>query len=150
MQKGDISNVMSPRLLVVFENLVGLLPEPQDRARYATYLRLHQWKRAVNCYQPNETLAKVLWDLTYGRFSYTLDCVTWLDDRLVEHVESWLDREGLPFSKFHHYDPTKLARRIATMPDVAAIYDPDPAHRFLWGSKGRIVSPENTTQMGRF
>lgn len=148
MEKGDISNVISPRMLVVFEHLVGLLPTPADRAKYSTMVRLHQWKRAVNTFEPNELLSKHLWDMTYGRYSYTLDCVTWLPEEMEEYVHEWLDREGLPFSQYHRYDPTKLARRIATMPDVAFIYDPDPKHRFLFGSKGRIVSPDAPNLMG--
>ena len=88
--------------------------------------------------------------MTYGRYNYTLDCVTWLPEDIAEYVEGWLEREGLPFSSFHHYEPVKLARRIATMPDVAAIYDPDPAHRFLFGGKGRILSPDSPNMMGSF
>jgi hypothetical protein len=32
-----------------------------------------------------------------------------------------------------------LSRKIALMPDVAAVYDPDPAHQFTYGSKGRVL-----------
>lgn len=149
MQKGDISNQVSPRLLVVFENLVGLLETPTDRAKFDTYKKFHQWKRAVNLFTVNEELAKHAWDITW-RYGYTLDCVTWMQDELADHVESWLDDQGLPFSSFRTYDPNKLARRIATMPDVAAIYDPDIRHRFLFGSKGRILSPDNPNLMGSF
>lgn len=136
-------------MFVVFEGLVGLLSSPSVQAKYSTYLRLHRWKQAVRLYEPNELVAKHLWDLTW-RYHFTLDCVTWLDERMLDHVEEWIDREGLPFSSIHRHTPTDLSRRMSTMPYLAAIYDPDPRHQLLFGSKARIISPSDPSGMGRF
>ena len=150
MYKGDIDNRLVPRLLINWENLVAIHPTKKDAARYTMMLKVHQWKRAVNTFVPNELVAKHLWDLTMGRYDYTLDCVTFLPEEQAEHVEEWLDREGLPFSGFHRYDPTHLARRIATMPDVAALYHTNYEYRFTFGSKGRLISPDRPDFMGVF
>jgi hypothetical protein len=148
VERGDISNTVSPRLYVVFENLVAAIPL-EDRAKFSTAVKLHRWKRAVEMFVANELFAKYAWDITW-RMGFTLDCVTWMPDDMAQHVEEWLDKEGLPFSSFHRYDPNRLARRIATMPDVAAIYDPDPDHRLLFGRKGRFLTSEDPNLAAAF
>ena len=137
MEKGDISNEVVPRLCLVFEGLVALLP-PKLARRETVARKLGQWKRVINYYEPNEEMAKRIWDLT-TRFSFQLECVTWYPVDTVEHIKSWIDDQDLPISRVFNSTPVLLSRSIAYRPNLAAIYDPDPSHRFTYGSKGRIV-----------
>ena len=51
MEHGDISNEVVPRLALVFENLIGILPTKPEQARFALYRRLRQPKRATKVFQ---------------------------------------------------------------------------------------------------
>jgi len=149
MERGDISNEAVPRLLLVWENLLGILPTKTHEAKAGTYLRLKRYKRAVNTFEVNETLAHRIWDITW-RLKFSVDVVTWLPKECVEHIEAWIDRQDLPVGHVSHENPTTFARKLSYMPYVAAIYDPDPQHQFTWGAKGRIVSPANPDLIGAF
>lgn len=149
MQGGDISNEVSPRLLVVFENLLGILPDKKAEAKAATYLRLRQYRRAVNTFEINEALAAKIWDVVW-RYKYSVDVVTWVNERFANEVRDRLDREDLPIAHVSYENLNNFARKISYMPYVAAIYDPDPSHQFTFGGKTRILSPFNAAQFGTF
>lgn len=149
MEKGDISNEVSPRLLLVFENLLGILPDKKAEAKAAAYLRIRQYKRACNVFQINEPLASRIWDVTW-RLKYSVDVITWVNEKFADEVRDRLDREDLPIAHVTYENPSAFARKIAHMPYVAAIYDPDPAHQFTFGGRGRVLSPAHGAQFGQF
>lgn len=149
MQGGDISNYVSPRLVCVFEGLIGLLPDTKARAQEAVYRKAKRWARAARTYEVNEEMAKHIWDV-YSRTDYSIDVVTYLGDDMAEAIAEVLDDERLPIGRVFATTPDQLARRIAHMPDLAAIYDPNPSHRFTYGSKGRLTNPATPNLMGRF
>jgi hypothetical protein len=136
-------------MVVVFEGLLGLLPDVKARTTEQAYRRAHRWQRAVNAYEINELMAKHIWDVVW-RFHYSVDICTYLGDDMADAITERLDRENLPVGNVFATQPNLLARRIALMPNIAAIYDPDPAHRFTYGSKGRFLSPTNPNLMGNF
>lgn len=149
MWKGDISNQMSPRLVVVFEGLLGLLPNPRARAAESLARKAHQWKRAVRQYEMNELAAKKIWDVTW-RKGHSVDVITWLGDDFAEALQVRLDDENLPINRVYAAEPHQLARSLAYAPDIAAIYDPDPRHSFTFGGKCRPLGPENAHLLGDF
>jgi hypothetical protein len=151
VQGGDISNEVSPRLVVVFENLLGLLPTKAHEAKVSTYLKFKRYQRAVNVFELNELLARRIWDVTW-RLKFSVDVVTYVGDEFAEAVRERIDREDLPIGHVWHKTPQVLARELAYMPHVAAIYDPNPSHQFTFGSKGRIISPHDPSMnlIGRF
>ena len=149
MQRGDISNEIVPRLVIVFENLLGILPNKRAEAKVSTYLRLKQWKRAVNTYEIHEPLAHRIWDITW-RLHYQVEVCTYLGPDFGKALRERLDDEDLPISRVWDTKPHTLARKLAHMPYVAAIYDPDPGHQFTYGSKGRVLTPGTTHLLGRF
>jgi hypothetical protein len=140
VKHGDISNDVAPSIVIVWENLLGLLPSPADRAKESAARRMRRWKSAVNAYTLNEVLAKHMWDLTW-RANKTLDVLTYLGDDFREALEDRIDRENLPVRHVYGYSPAQLAREIAYMRDLEAIFDPDPSRRFTYGGKGRIIDP---------
>lgn len=149
MEGGDISNLVVPRLVIVFENLLGLLPTKADEAKAAAYIRFGRWNRAARVFQINEALAARIWDVTW-RLNYSVDVLTYVSPDFATAVAKRIDKEDLPVGNVWFDEPHLLARRLAYMPQVAAIYDPDPAHQFTYGSKGRIVSPVNPNLIGAF
>lgn len=140
MRGNDLSNEVVPRFVLVFEHLIGLVPNNLARVGYESYIRTRRWKRAVNTLVVNEPLARHMWHVTW-HLHHTLDVVTYLDPNAVEPVTEWLNRADLPVHRAWYSDPYKLGRKIATMPDVAAIFDPDPGHQLVFGKRGRLISP---------
>jgi hypothetical protein len=150
MERGNISNEVSPRLVIAFEGMLGLLPDKPD-SRVVELMRRQfgsksaQVKRAINSYTINEQLAHVIWDTTW-RYKYSVDVVTYLGEEFAEALTERLDTEGLPIGRVWADDPKKLARRIAHMPDVAAIFDNE--NHLMFGSKGRTLPAHPTTLIG--
>lgn len=149
MQGGDISNQVAPRLVIVFENLLGLLPSKTAEAKAASFIKFKRWNRAVNVFEINEALARRIWDVTW-RLNFSVDVLTYVSPEFAEAVEKRMEREDLPVGHVWFEEPNVLARKLAYMPHVACVYDPDPRHQFTYGSKGRIISPANPNLIGAF
>lgn len=140
MQGGDLSSDLVPRLVLVFEHLVGVVPSTPAKVAYEALTRAKRWGRAVEMLAVNEPLARQMWHITW-HLGYQLEVVTYLSEKAVDGVQHWIDEKDLPVHRVWYTDPNKLARKIATMPDLAAIFDPDPAHQLTFGRKGRIINP---------
>lgn len=140
MQGGDLANDLVPRFVLVFENLIGVVPNSLSGVGYASFIRTKRWKRAVNYLVVNDLLAKQMWHVTW-HLNYQLEVITYLHADAVQPIEDWIDEQDLPVHRVWYAEPNKLARKIATMPDLAAIFDPDPAHQLTYGKKGRIINP---------
>lgn len=141
MQRGDISGDLVPRFVLVFEHLVGVLSgNHRNRLAFEAMCRAKRWKRAVDLLEVNEPLAKQMWHVTW-HLNHQLEVVTWLNEKAVEPVQAWIDFHDLPIHRVWYTEPNKLARKIATMPDLALIFDPDPKHQLTYGRKGRIINP---------
>lgn len=147
MEQGNISNEVSPRLLIVWENLLGLLPSKQHEVKARAYLKIKRHKAAVNTFVLNEELARRIWDITW-RLKYSVDVITWIGPDFATALSARIDREDLPIGHVTYEDSQQFARKLAYLQHVAAIYDPDPSHRFTWGSRGRIVSPHRPDLIG--
>lgn len=149
MQGGDISNQVVPRLVIVFENLLGILPNKTAEAKAASFLKFKRWNRAVNVFEINEALARRIWDVTW-RFDFSVDVITYVSEEFAEAVEKRLEREDIPVRSVWYTEPQVLARKLAYMPQVACVYDPNPHHQFTYGSKGRILDPARPDIIGAF
>ena len=149
MRGGDISNRVEPRLLVVFEGLLGIHADVRARAKYSTAMKLHRYGSAVKTFELNEQLQRAIWDITYGRFNYAVDVVTFLDERLVAPLRDHIDEQGLPIGHVMYSDKLLLARSLNYRPDVAGVFYPAAAHPdFTFGSKGYAVDPSLPILMG--
>lgn len=146
MEGGDLSNEVVPRLLFVFENLLGLLPTAKHEAQAVKYFRRKQYTKALSVFEVNEPLAQRIWDMTW-RLKFSVDLVTWIPNPFKNYLSDWVDQQDLPIGHVTHQNPTTFARKLSYMPHVAALFDPDPSHQFTWGSKGRIVNPYDLTTL---
>ena len=147
MRNGDISNSVEPRLMLVFEGLIGIHPDARDRAKYTFHARLGNWKRAVRTYTLNEICAKHIVDTVWRR-RYSVDVVTFLNEDIVEPLADFLDDKGLPVGRVTFADKTMLARDLNYRPDVLGVFHPNPADIFMFGGKGRLVDPASPNLMG--
>ena len=146
MEHGDISNGATGRIVMVFEGLIGILDSKPAVAKEAAYRKARRWKASVGCYTINEHIARVMSD-TFWRYDYNIDVVTWMPENFAEALAVRLDEVNLPVGKVWSDNPTNLARDLAYQPSVALVCDPDPAHQFYFGGKGRIVDPYTTTSL---
>jgi hypothetical protein len=149
MQGNDIGGEIVPRLVIVFEGLLGVLPDKRAEAKAYSFARLHRWRKVINTFEINEEMAKRIWDITW-RYKHEVDVVTFLGEQYAKPLEKRLDQEDLPIRHVWADDPVHLSRRLATMPHVAAVYDAEPSRRFTYGSKGRWINPDAPDLLGRF
>lgn len=141
MKGNDLDNLVVPRDILVFEGLVGLIPDEKMARQEIKFREKEDWDEAVSCYDINELLARRVWDMVW-RYSIEVDLLTYHGPGFASALEDRMERENLPFRRIFSELPSVLARRLATMVDVRTIYDPFPDHQFLYGSKGRILLPE--------
>lgn len=143
MEKGDLSNEVVPRLLVVFEGLLGYLPDTTTRAKFAVECKFHRWKQALNCFVVNERMARLIVDAAW-RYKYAVDVVTFLGEEFDELLPPLLDdRWQLPIGNCWAEDPTVLARRLAYAPTIAGVFHAMPDLQHTFGSKGVLVDPNH-------
>ena len=141
MKGNDLSNLVVPRDVLVWEGLFGLILDPKIRAMEQKYCDKGQWKYAVSCYEINELLARKVWDLTW-RFNIEIDLLTYRGREFAVALAERMDNENLPFRRVWSEDPHVLARNLAITPDIRTIYHPDTDRQFLYGGKGRVLTPD--------
>lgn len=143
MQGGDLSNDFQPCFLVVFEGLLGLPPQEGKRKSW--------WKREksdaasqIATYQTNFLLLGQI-----RRVQYPVEVVTFMGPQFVRPIEKRLEDLHALVRRVWYTTPSELARVHLFLPDVAAVFDPDPSRAFaLYGSLGRHLLPENAAQFG--
>lgn len=138
MERGDISGRLAPRWMFVWEGVVANVP-PAKQAPYKLAVRLHRWRKAVDCWETEPHVAKVLNDLFWRR-DLRFDVVTFLGDQYVEHIQRRLDGESLPFSNVWAVSEDTLAKRLVYMPDVQYVVHADPARHLSYGPRGLLVT----------
>ena len=142
MKGNDLDNLVVPRDVLVFEGLLGVIPDRAVAKQEEKFREKKRWEDAVACYDINELLARRLWDMVW-RYSIEIDLLTYHGIGFAKALEDRMERENLPLRRIWSEEPNVLARRLATMLDIRAIYDPFPDHQFLYGGRGRILLPDN-------
>lgn len=143
MQRGQLDNKSMPRMIVVFEGAIGVLPEANAK-RHGKYIAKRQWWRAVDCYEIIEGYTKKILDLGW-RLNYNINIVTWMSEEAAEAIEDKLS--FLPVRGCFYSSPQQLAMDLPFNPEIIRIYDPDPAHVFTYGGKGVVLTSPH--QLGR-
>lgn len=141
MQKGELSNAVTPRVYIVFENLIGLLPNAKDRTAELLARKRKKWKQAADYYQLNVKTSQGIRDL-YWRQRFTVDVITFIDPGFVSALRDKLDSRNLFFGEVHYYDEDLLMTDVTYDPGIIAVLDPDPRRALRLGSKGRHCTAE--------
>jgi hypothetical protein len=145
MLHGDLSNKVSPKLLVVFEGAVGVLPK--DRLKdYSKFTGKKKYKEAADCYRLTDSYLDQVLYLNWKK-NYNISLVTYLGQDMAWEIERIMDARSIPVGECYSYTPVELARRLVHRPDVIAVYDPDPQHILTYGSKAVLLT--EAKQIGR-
>jgi len=142
MRRGELSSERLPRVLIVFEGLVGILPDSKSRGLEMLARKRKKWEQAAGYYRLNVPTSGGLRDL-YWRHHYRVDIVTFIDPDFVDPVRNRLDSRNLLFGDVHYYpDPVELAHDIIYDRSILGVLDPSPSHALSYGSRGRYCPPE--------
>lgn len=136
MEHGNLSNVITPRVLLVFEGSLGFI-EGTRMGAFDEHASNGDWLSAWRQWEVNKTLARRIWDIQ-TRQGTRISIVTYIDDSeaCALGLEDLMDDLNLPTQGVIATDPWKLSREIAYMPDVARIYDANRETAFMYGQKG--------------
>lgn len=145
MKHGDLSAEVAPRIVIVFEGIVGILPDPNDK-KYLKAINKKLWAEAIRCWKLDGRVLGLLWHLTANK-SLNIEVCTWLGPDMAEAIRDLLDEANVPVRDVWSSTPAKLSRELAYLPDIIKVYDPDPNHVFTYGGKGEYVT--TVSQIGR-
>lgn len=141
MRRGELSSETLPRVYIVFENLIGLLPDTKSKTAELLARKRKKWDQAIEYYQLNIQTSQGMRDL-YWRRNFRVDVITFIDPAFVSAIRDKLDSRNLLFGDVHYYDTEMLLADLTYDPAVLAVLDPDPKRQLTWGSKGRYCSAE--------
>jgi hypothetical protein len=143
LRGGDLSNESVPKIVLVFEGALGFI-DRKDQGKCARYIHRKRWREAADMWILNELMMQRIWYAT-RHLSQTIEVVTFAGpEEFGEALEFRLqDEEELPVHRVWATRPELLARKLTYMPDLAVVYDPDPARWLTWGPKGRILTDPN-------
>jgi hypothetical protein len=147
VQHGNLSNVVVPRLVVVYEGALGFLPE--DRVdRYNALGSAGRWYDAARLWDFDDLMMRKIIDVTYARASYQVELVTYAGpDEFAAEVYERCGEEGLPVSRVTSSTAEVMARRLAYAQDIACVYDANRETAYMYGQKGRLLT--SVHQLGR-
>lgn len=140
MKGNDLGNVVVPRDVLVFEGLLGLLPDEKIARQEEKFRRRKKWEDAVACYEINELLARKIWQVTWD-YNLQVDLVTHIGREFATALEHRMEVESMPFRAVWYENPNVLARGLAVQPDIRTVYTANENHQFTFGKKGRIIHP---------
>lgn len=147
MRRGELSNERLPRVLIVFEGLVGVLPDAKTRALEALARKRKKWEQSVGYYQLNVPTSRGLRDMYY-RHRTRVDVITFVGPDFADAIRDRLDSRNLLFGDVHYYTAEELLSDLTYDQSILGVLDPDPSHALRYGSKGRYCSPEQMNLMG--
>lgn len=139
MLKGNLSNVVQPRVLLVFEGALGHISGEAVK-EFNLLASEGIWGEAWDQWTLNELMARKIWDVTQRQF-VNVALVTYITDNEVAAVglQEWADDARLPIRECIATTPEKFARELSYMPDVACVYDATAQTAAMLGSKGRLL-----------
>lgn len=151
MKHGNLSNRVMPSIVIVFEGLVGLLPEDMTKDYHKAVGR-DRWWQAVDLFQLSRPVLSKMLDLVWNK-GMNLEICTWMGhgteyDEAALRIAERMDFENVPVYSVWSSEPDKLARQLPYLPRIARVYDPDPAHVFTYGGKGVYITDYN--QLGAY
>lgn len=141
MRRGELSNEVLPRVYLVFEGLLGILPDTKTKTLELLARKRKKYKEAASYYQLNIPTSGGMRDL-YWRHRFRVDVITFIDPAFVSPVRNRLDSKNLLFGDVHYYSgPQELAMDMVYDQSILGVLDPDPKNALAYGSKGRYCSP---------
>ncbi len=147
MMKGELSNTVLPRVYIVFEGLVGIIPDTKSKALEALARKRKQWDKAVNQYKLNEPTKQGIRDV-YFRYNFRVDILTFHGADFADAVRNKLDQKNLLFGDVVAYDEQELMHELIYDRSILAVLDPAEERMLRWGGKGKYCTPDQLNLMG--
>lgn len=143
MQNGNLSNIVQPRVLLVFEGALGFI-EGDSVQEFKKLASKGMWKEAWDLWEVNDLMARKIWDVT-KRQSINVALCTFIsdDEGAAVGLQAWADESRLPIAECFAVRPESFARELSYMPDVACVYDASYRTVNMLGSKGRHLRNVN-------
>lgn len=146
MQGGNLSNVVVPRVLVVFEGLIAYLGTDKVAA-YNELGSRGDWAGAIDLWEFNPLALAKINDLIIRR-DIKVEVVSFVMPREgAQALAERFDEESVPVSRVISSTPDRTARRLAYGPDIIRVYCPDMRHALMCGGKGYHTT--SIHQLGR-
>jgi hypothetical protein len=135
MRGGDLGNTPVPRIIIVWENAIGYLPDDK-REEWRRLAREGKWNAVARLFELDQIMLRKISDLTF-RFDISVDVVTYCGPAAFAHaLERLFERENVPVRIVRSTTPERMARRTSYEPDIRAIYDGNAEHAMVYGPKG--------------
>lgn len=147
MKGNDLSSVVVPRVILVFEGALGFIPEDKTLV-FNTEASRGDWHRAWQCWDINDMMARKIWDVVI-RKSLQIEIVTYVgdgSDECLAGLENLIDEHNIPASVSMEADAQTMARELAYRPDVIQIYDANTETAFAYGRRGVLL--KNVSMFG--
>jgi hypothetical protein len=146
----DLSNQSAPRHVIIFENGMAFLREDLE-PDYRKFLRQKRYFQAAGCWVFREPVLSQIVRLSRTA-DINVEVCTWTGygieyDEFALGIADELDRLNVPVRSVWSSTPDVLARALSYLPDIAAVYDPDPGHVLRYGKRGVLLA--NANQIGR-
>ena len=136
MRFGDLSNVSSPRIYVVFDDAIGTLPE--DAQEFYELVEERRFKEAVDLFTIDTSILNKINYLAV-RKGINVYLVTWMGQSIAGEIEEFLDELMIPIRGVISTTPNQLGRTTAQDETIIGIFDPDPENMLKYGAKGVIL-----------
>jgi hypothetical protein len=142
VRNGDLSNAPVPRIVIVFENALGYLPDDR-RAQWRKLSRKGRWDDVARLFELNVLMLRQIAWLTH-RKGTSIDVVTYCGpSEFAAALSRRFDDENLPVRRVFASNPERMARTTSYEPDIMAVYDANPGHARVYGPKGVLLTHHN-------
>jgi hypothetical protein len=140
LKGNDLSGVSAPRVIIVFEGVLGFITGEGEEA-FRKYAEVHNWLSAAKCWSLNDLALAKLTDLCV-RLSVNVEVATYAGPQeFADALEFILcDLELVPVRRVIASTPQRTARRATFATDIISVYDPDPMRSLAYGGKGRHLT----------
>lgn len=140
MKGNDLAGVSAPRILIVFEGVLGFITGEGEEA-FHHYIDEMNWLAAARCWSLNDLALAKLTDLCV-RMSVNVEVATYAGPQEFADALEFLlcDQELVPIRRVIASTPQQTARRATFANDIISVYDPEPARSMAYGSKGRHLT----------
>lgn len=140
MKSNDLSGTSAPRIIILFEGIIGFLT-PEGEAAFEKYVEAENWFSAAKCWSLNDLALAKLSDLC-KRLSVNVEIATFEGPQeFADALEFILaDLECIPVRRVIASTPQRTARRATFAIDIISVYDPDPVRSMAYGGKGRHLT----------
>jgi len=138
MLGGDLSNKTAPRVLIVFEGLIGHLPADKVD-EYVKYKEQGLWDSVIFQFTLNNAVLNKILYLTW-QSDYNFHVVTWFPKEAAAVIQEKLEELSIPVRSVFSSTPEKLAKMLVNNPDIVAVYDVVHQHVLTFGSKAKLVT----------